>query len=179
MLADCIYIVVFYNSRCVNGCLYLVKRGPNNKPGKHYQHSGKNEPHRGICNPKVAVKDGKADTPYLAEALKSGKFDYKTLIEAPLYPDQMVFLIGTLFENKADLDDGECSVDFTDGSVIFNMNEKKALTITETLTAVTFIMNTINSKGYTLSTMGEAAKHFIANWESEKYRKSLAGGSKK
>ena len=28
--------------------------------------------------------------------------------------------------------------------------------------------------GYTVSTMGEAAKRFIANWESEKYRKSLA-----
>ena len=30
-------------------------------------------------------------------------------------------------------------------------------------------------QGYELSTMGEAAKKFIANWESEKYRKSLAG----
>ena len=35
------------------------------------------------------------------------------------------------------------------------------------------IFNPANGK--TLSTMGEAAKKFIANWESEKYRKSLAG----
>ena len=33
----------------------------------------------------------------------------------------------------------------------------------------------IEKNGYTLSTMGEAAKAFIANWESEKYRRSLAG----
>ena len=37
------------------------------------------------------------------------------------------------------------------------------------------IMETIRKNGYTVSTMGEAAKKFIANWESEKYRKSLAG----
>ena len=36
-------------------------------------------------------------------------------------------------------------------------------------------MDTVAKMGYTVSTMGEAAKSFIANWESEKYRKSLAG----
>ena len=36
-------------------------------------------------------------------------------------------------------------------------------------------MTNIEKSGHPLSTMGEAAKHFIANWESEKYRKSLAG----
>ena len=55
------------------------------------------------------------------------------------------------------------------------MPEKKAQTLTETLTAVFFIMDNIQKNGYTLATMGEAAKNFIANWESEKYRKSLAG----
>ena len=38
--------------------------------------------------------------------------DYRTLIESPLYPDQMVFLIGTLFENKPELAEGEASVEF-------------------------------------------------------------------
>lgn len=54
------------------------------------------------------------------------------------------------------------------------MKEKNAQVVAETLTAVTFIMDTIRENGYTVSTMGEAAKRFIANWESEKYRKSLA-----
>ena len=61
--------------------------------------------------PKVAVKpiaDGlyEVDAPALTEALQSGRYDYRTLIESPLYPDQMVFLIGTLFENKPELAEG-------------------------------------------------------------------------
>ena len=61
------------------------------------------------------------------------------------------------------------------GALTFNMAASKAQVIAETITAVIFICNTIEKNGYTLSTMGEAAKSFIANWESEKYRKSLAG----
>ncbi|MBR5587213.1 MAG: class II aldolase/adducin family protein [Clostridia bacterium] len=134
----------------------------------------------GTSFPKVSVKTGsngliEADVPYMAEVLKTGKYPVKTLLESPLYPDQMVFLIGSLFENKAELEDGECSMDISNGSLVLKMNEKKALTITETITAVLFISENISKSGYTLSSMGEAAKNFIANWESEKYRKSLAG----
>ena len=60
------------------------------------------------------------------------------------------------------------------GKILLRMKEKNAQVVAETLTAVTFIMDTIRENGYTVSTMGEAAKRFIANWESEKYRKSLA-----
>ena len=114
-----------------------------------------------------------ADTPYLREALKNCRYDYKTFIETPLYPDQMVFLIGTFFMDK----EGTTAegADTKTGALVLHMGEKKARTITETLTAVIFIMDTITKMGYTVSTMGEAAKSFIANWESEKYRKSLAG----
>ena len=55
------------------------------------------------------------------------------------------------------------------------MDGGKALVLAQTLTAVVFVMDHIAQKGCTLSTMGEAGKAFIANWESEKYRKSLAG----
>ena len=134
----------------------------------------------GTSFPKVIVKSvGKdlfeAEVPYLTEVLKTGKYPVKTLLESPLYPDQMVFLIGSLFENKKDLQDDECSVDSKSGTLTLKMNEKKALTITETITAVLFISENIAKCGYTLSSMGEAAKNFIANWESEKYRRSLAG----
>ena len=129
--------------------------------------------------PHVGLKESEngvflADSEYLTEALKSGNFSYKSFLEAPLYPDQMVFLIGTLFENRSELSDGEASVDFEKGSVTFKMSAKKAQVIAETLTAVCFIENTVAAAGHELSTMGEAAKSFIANWESEKYRKSLA-----
>ena len=98
--------------------------------------------------PKVAVKpiaDGlyEVDAPALTEALQSGRYDYRTLIESPLYPDQMVFLIGTLFENKPELAEGEASVEFRTGRVLLRMKEKNAQVVAETLTAVTFIMDTI------------------------------------
>lgn len=116
-----------------------------------------------------------ADTPYLTSALASGKLSYQTLIEAPLYPDQMVFLIGTLFENKKEPAEGEAVADFATGELIFRMDAARAQVITETLCAVAFISEGIEKAGAGLSTMGEAAKNFIANWESEKYRKTLVG----
>jgi rhamnose utilization protein RhaD (predicted bifunctional aldolase and dehydrogenase) len=131
--------------------------------------------------PKVAVKargDGlfEAATPYLQESLKSGKFTFHSLLEEPLYPDQIVFLNGTFFMDKPGKpEEGTCTADSKTGALVMNLPEGKARVMAETLTAVTFIINHIAASGYTLSTMGEAGKAFIANWESEKYRKSLAG----
>lgn len=130
--------------------------------------------------PAVSIKelgDGMCEAvcPYLTEQLKSGKWTEKFLLESPLYPDQMVFLIGT-FSFGADAPaEGMAVANPATGALTFNMPASKAQVIAETITAVIFICNTIEKNGYTLSTMGEAAKNFIANWESEKYRKSLAG----
>ena len=129
--------------------------------------------------PAVAVKEENgvlvADAPYLSEMLKSGAFDEKFFLETPLYPDQMVFLIGSFAFGKGMPEADNCLADPETGRIVFNMAAGKAQVIAETLTAVVFIADTIKKAGYTLSTMGEAAKKFIANWESEKYRKSLAG----
>ena len=116
-----------------------------------------------------------ADAPYLTEALASGEFDEKFFLETPLYPDQMVFLIGCFNFGEGVPAEDCCLADPKTGRVVFNMPAGKAQIIVETLTAVTYIARVIKKNGYTLSTMGEAAKKFIANWESEKYRKSLAG----
>lgn len=116
-----------------------------------------------------------AATEYLAEQFVSGKYTQKQLMEEPLYPDQMVFLTDTFFMDAEEIADGQCVASTKTGHMLMRMPEKKAQTLTETLTAVFFIMENIEKSGYTLSTMGEAAKKFIANWESEKYRKSLAG----
>ena len=115
------------------------------------------------------------DTPYLAEQLSGGRYPYKRLMTEPLYPDQMVFLADTLFEGEDEPAEGTCNLNENAGKVVFRMPEGKAQVIAETLTAVTFIMEHIREAGYELSTMGEAAQDFIANWESEKYRKSLSG----
>ena len=116
-----------------------------------------------------------AATEYLAEQLCVGGHTQQSLLEEPLYPDQMVFLVDTFYMDAAEIADGQCVASSKTGHMLMRMNEKKARTLTETLTAVFFIMDHIRRNGYTLSTMGEAAKKFIANWESEKYRKSLAG----
>ena len=113
--------------------------------------------------------------PYLTESIASGKYTEQFLLEQPLYPDQMVFLIGSFSMDNEKVEEGQC-VAYTDsGKVLMRMDSKKAQVTAETLTAIVFIINHIWAAGNPLSTMGEAAKHFIANWESEKYRKSLAG----
>lgn len=134
----------------------------------------------GDCFPAVKIKeieDGlfEADTPYLTEALGSGEYTEQFLLEQPLYPDQMVFLIGTFSMDKDTVEDGQCVADSKSGRVLMKMDAKKAQVLAETLTAVVFVVSHIKASGHPLSTMGEAAKNFIANWESEKYRKSLAG----
>ena len=130
--------------------------------------------------PKVETRevgDGlvEAVCPYLTEQLASGEFSEKFLLESPLYPDQLVFLTGTFAFGEGKPEEGMALCNPKTGAVTFNMPAAKAQVIAETLTAVVFICNAIKRSGYTLSTMGEAAKAFIANWESEKYRKSLAG----
>ena len=130
--------------------------------------------------PAVSVKPAEnglveADAPYLSEQLARGDYTEKFFLESPLYPDQLVFLTGA-FRITDDLpEEGCCTVNPASGRVLFNMPAAKAQVIAETLTAVVFICRQIEAHGYTLSTMGEAAKAFIANWESEKYRRSLAG----
>lgn len=130
--------------------------------------------------PPVAVReigDGlvEADSPYLSQALTSGAFDEKFFLETPLYPDQMVFLTGSFGFGAGTPEADCCLADPATGRVVFNMAAGRAQVIAETLTAVTFIADAIRKSGKTLSTMGEQARAFIANWESEKYRKSLAG----
>lgn len=133
----------------------------------------------GDAFPAIAVEEMAAGiyaaaVPYLREQLKSGVHTQKSLLEEPLYPDQMVFLVDTFFMDAEKLEAGQCVASSTTGHMLMQMPRKKAQTLVETLTAVFFIMENIRKAGYTVSTMGEAAKQFIANWESEKYRKSLA-----
>ena len=122
-----------------------------------------------------AVEDGlfAGHTPYLRDALKSGRYDRAFFLEQPLYPDQMVFLVGTFDVGPGRPEAGSCRADPKTGIVLYRMPEASARTVEETLTAVLFIAENAKRCGFTLSGMGESAKRFIANWESEKYRKSL------
>ena len=132
------------------------------------------------CFPKVEMEDMgeglcRARCEYLTEALRSGEFTEKFLLESPLYPDQLVFLTGSFAFGAGTPEPGMALANPETGAVVFHMPAAKAQVIAETLCCVVFIVRSIARNGYTLSTLGEKAKQFIANWESEKYRKSLAG----
>ena len=134
----------------------------------------------GDCFPKVEIREVEpglyeAATPYLTDALASGQYSEAFLLEQPLYPDQMVFLIGTFSMDRDVVEEGQCVAYSDTGKVLMRMDSKKAQVLAETLTAVVFVISHIQAAGQPLSTMGEAAKNFIANWESEKYRKSMSG----
>lgn len=138
----------------------------------------------GICGtdfPKVFIREMAAgfyaaDTTYLKEQLLHAEYSQQSLTEKPLYPDQMVFLKDSFFVNKEDITDGQCVVNSKTGETLMRMTEKNARTVTEMLTAVFYITDKIAQAGYRLSTMDDSARSFIANWESEKYRKSVATG---
>jgi len=112
---------------------------------------------------------------YIKERLHAQTYAGSFFIETPLYPDQMVFFIGTLGFGAGEPQPGEMLLDLSAGTIRSAAGEAQTRVVTETIAAVLFIQEHIEKKGYTLSTMGEKAKQFIANWESEKYRKSLLG----
>lgn len=115
---------------------------------------------------------------YIAERIRGGTHAASFFMEEPLYPDQMVFFIGTLEFGAGNAPEGKVRLDLDTGALSFGVNELQARALTDTLAAVLFIEEHVSKNRYTLSTMGEQAKAFIANWESEKYRKSLTGGVK-
>ena len=129
--------------------------------------------------PKVAVigENGvyRVDCPYLKEQLGTGDFTEREFIYEPLYPDQLVFLGDGFSVGTGEPADGECVANPETGEVAIRMPEKKALVIAETLAAIIFIRRAITASGREVISLGDAARDFIANWESEKYRKQLAG----
>ncbi len=152
-------------------CL-AIHSDANERLAKAFGLSGDSFPE--ICIEKLAEDHYAAATPYLKEQLLTGRYTQAFLLEKPLYPDQMVFLTGTFSMDTDVLEQGQCVADSKTGNMQMRMPQKMAQTVTEIITAVEFITEHIEKNGYTLATMGEAAKNFIANWESEKYRKALA-----
>ncbi len=118
--------------------------------------------------PRVRADGGTyvSDTTWLHERLKGDAHPDSLLLEEPLYPDQMVFFQGTLGVKAA--------IDRQSGQARYDLPQKTAQTLEETLCAVVFIRETLIKKGLAPVSMGEAARAFIGGWESEKYRKALS-----
>jgi len=137
--------------------------------------------HYGVAEnafPRVTIKELAggvygAATPYLKEHLENCIYTQEQLWHEPLYPDQMVFLVGTYFQDKDSIADGQAVASTKTGELLLRMSKQKAQALTEVLTALFFILENVKKNGYTVSTMSDAARAFIANWESEKYRSTL------
>lgn len=138
--------------------------------------------HASICVGEDNSTAYKSATPWLKKALLEQPWTLDDLTINALYPDQLVFLAGQVaVAESGDLAQfviagpaSKATIFKKTGEVLYLCGETEARTIEETLTAVLFIHRTIRSKQLNIGTMSEAGKSFIANWESEAYRKSVA-----
>ncbi len=94
------------------------------------------------------------------------KYGVDTIKNTILYPDQLVYLNGGLNEGK---------IAFDGDTMTIKAPKKEAMAIQETFAAYAYVIDSVKSAGMKIQTMDEAGKDFINNWESEKYRKSVAG----
>lgn len=109
-------------------------------------------------------------TEYLAQHFKSNKITEGFFDEIVLYPDQLVYLNGSI---SVDGMDKKLNINSNTGEIIYKTNFSEAQTIEETLLAYLYVVNGIRKSGLPLKTMSEKEIDFIRNWESEAYRKSL------
>ena len=136
-----------------------------------------------------SVKQGEntyylSQTDTLRNRLLQGGWDANYFMADALYPDQLVFLNGQISVNQTDSaesflqkkinPESKVMLFSRTGEILYHTAENEAQTIEETLYCVLFIKDTIQNKKFTVQTMNETGKSFIQNWESEKYRKSVA-----
>jgi len=109
-------------------------------------------------------------TEYIMDYFRSNKIHEKFFDETVLYPDQLVYLNGSI---SVDGMDKKLNINSKTGEIIYKTNSSEAQTIEETLLAYLYVVNGIGKSGLPLKTMSEKEIDFIRNWESEAYRKSL------
>jgi rhamnose utilization protein RhaD (predicted bifunctional aldolase and dehydrogenase) len=111
-----------------------------------------------------------SETSYIRNFLKNNAIGAEYFEKYALYPDQLVYLNGSLStggrENKLDLD-------ASNGRLLYKTNYPEALTIEETLLGYVYVVYQIHKHGLELKPMTPGEIDFIKNWESEAYRKSL------
>lgn len=109
-------------------------------------------------------------TQYISEYFKNNKVSPGIFDEIVLYPDQLVYLNGSV---GFDTSGKKLNINTKTGDIIYKTNEAEARTMEETLLAYLYVVNGIKKCGLPLKVMSERDIEFIRNWESEAYRKSL------
>ncbi len=110
-------------------------------------------------------------TAYLSDYFKSNKIDADFFDRTVLYPDQLVYLNGSI---SVDGSGKKLNINTSSGEIIYNTDSpEEAQTIEETLLAYLYVLEGIKKSVLPLKTMSPKEIDFIKNWESEAYRKSL------
>ena len=109
-------------------------------------------------------------TEYLTAYFRNHPISCHLFDETVLYPDQLVYLNGNL---SVDGRNNKMNIDTKTGEILYKTNESEAQTMEEALLAYIYIIDHIGKLGLSLKTMSAGDIDFIANWESERYRKSL------
>lgn len=106
----------------------------------------------------------------LSAVIKDNQSVVEKLHQLILFPDQVVYGKQVGFNHESDL---LIIINTTDGSISYNTSRSEALAFEETFAAWLYIISTISQHGLTLKTIPQAEGVFIANLESEKYRKRM------
>lgn len=119
-----------------------------------------------VAGIEVAGDGFEGKTELVKEFIKTFEADEKYFEEIILYPDQMVYLGNNL--GKTIL------INKDTGTITYKMNEKRARATEEVILGVAYIISEIKRNNLSLKLLCQEGVDFIRNWESEKYRASLA-----
>lgn len=124
--------------------------------------------------PHVAVTENEhgwqSNSPTLRQRIAENPGTILTFTDTILFPDQVVYGDAISYGPTAP---DKITIDTSSGDIVYACSAKEALAIEETLAAWLFIHDTVNAQGLTLKTLAAAEGVFIANLDSEKYRKSI------
>jgi len=134
------------------------------------KHFGIDEPYPELKLEKLGEDKFASRTQYLTDYFKVNGISPDLFDEIVLYPDQLVYLNGSL---AVDSMDSKLNINSKTGEIVYLANESEAQTMEETLLAYIYVIDSIRKLNLPLKTMTEEEIDFIMNWESEKYRKSL------
>ena len=114
-------------------------------------------------------------TDYLIQLFRDRNIGYD-YFDRPLYPDQLVYLNGSICLDGLD---NKLNIDTKTGQITYKAGYNEAIAIEETLAGVVYIYETVEQCGLKLKAMGDEEISFIKGWESEKYRRKLVQESNK
>lgn len=119
------------------------------------------------------VDDGTfmSKTGYIKDFIKSGAMEPGYFDRVVLYPDQLVYLSGSVSFNSLE---SKLNIITDTGEAIYKTGAAEAQTMEETLLACVYVINEILKRGLPLKTMSQKDIDFIHNWEGEAYRRKLA-----